>query len=202
MIRPRAIVLEDFGIRLEPLQRAHEAELEAAATDGSLWELDYTSVPEPGATAAYIEQALQGQEEGTMLPWVVRLGPSGKIVGSTRYHDIVADIGRVEIGYTWYSASYHGTHVNPACKLILMRHAFGTLGCGVVGLRTDDANLRSQRAIEKLGVHRDGSIRHSRRRKDDTISETVMYSLLRAEWPDVEVRLVERLSQLDVESSD
>ena len=129
-------------------------------------------------------------------------GPSGKIVGSTRYHDIVADIGRVEIGYTWYSASYHGTHVNPACKLILMRHAFGTLGCGVVGLRTDDANLRSQRAIEKLGVHRDGSIRHSRRRKDDTISETVMYSLLRAEWPDVEVRLVERLSQLDVESSD
>jgi RimJ/RimL family protein N-acetyltransferase len=196
MIDPRPVVLEGFGLRLEPLEPAHEAELESAAADGRLWELVYTSVPEPGAARQYIAEALEGRKAGHMLPWAVRLSASGQIVGSTRYHDIVADVDRVEIGYTWYAASHHGTHVNPACKLLLLRHAFEGLGCGVVGLRTDDTNLRSQGAIEKLGARRDGLIRHSRRRRDGTVGGTVMYSILRTEWPAVERGLAERLARL------
>ena len=201
MIDPKPVVVEGYGLRLDPLEPAHEAELKSAAADGELWTLVYTSVPEPGSTGDYIEQALAGQAEGHMLPWVIRLGDSSRVIGSTRYHDIVADIDRVEIGYTWYAASYQGTHVNPACKLLLMRHAFERLGCAAVGLRTDDANVRSQRAIEKLGARKDGVIRHSRRRRDGTAGGTVMYSLLRPEWPTVQKRLAERLSRLGIDAS-
>jgi N-acetyltransferase len=117
------------------------------------------------------------------------------IVGATRYHDIVAEIGRVEIGYTWYAKRWQRTHVNTACKLLLMTHAFETVGCGVVGLRTDAFNFKSQRAITELGAHKDGVIRHHHLRRDGTVRDSVMFSILSSEWPDVKRYLTSRVAR-------
>jgi RimJ/RimL family protein N-acetyltransferase len=195
MINIHSIPLEDHGVRLEPLVGEHHNELAAAAADGKLWELWFTSVPEPGQTERYIEEAIAGQKEGHMLPWAVRELKTGALIGSTRYHDIVAAIDRVEIGYTWYAKSWQRTHVNTACKLLLLGHAFDGLGCKVVGLRTDNFNFASQRAIEALGAKKDGVIRHHRARPDGTVRDTVMYSILASEWPDVKRHLTLRLAR-------
>ena len=128
-----------------------------------------------------------------MLPWAVRDLASGAIIGTTRYHDIVPAIDRVEIGYTWYGQSRQRTFVNTTCKLLLLGHAFDALGCKVVGLRTDGFNFRSQRAIEGLGAKKDGVLRHFGARKDGTTRDIVMYSILRNEWPDVRSHLELRL---------
>ena len=195
MINPQPVTLEMNGIRLEPMTVEHHDALEAVAADGRLWELWFTSVPEPGGMQAYIAAALKGQKDGHMLPWVVCELSSGAIVGTTRYHDIVSSIDRVEIGYTWYAQSRQRTHVNTTCKLLLLRHAFELLHCKVVGLRTDNFNFRSQRAIEGIGAKRDGVIRHHAARKDGTVRDSVMYSILAAEWSDVRRHLELRLTR-------
>lgn len=195
MITIAAVTLEGHGVRLEPLAPAHAEALAAAVRDGELWELWYTAVPEPDGISRYIAEALAGLEAGRMLPWAVRELGGNTIVGSTRYHDIVAPIDRVEIGYTWYAKSWQRTHVNTACKLLLMRHAFDTLGCRVVGLRTDNHNQRSQRAIEALGAKRDGVLRHHQARKDGSARDSVMYSILLEEWPAVRRYLEGRLAR-------
>ena len=195
MIKPAPATLEGNGVRLEPLSEAHEKGLDAAAADGKLWELFFTSVPAPGETKLYIENALKGQKNGDMLPWAVCDLKSGEIVGSTRYHDIIAAADRVEIGYTWYAQRCQRTHVNTVCKLLLFSYAFEKLNCKVVGLRTDNFNFRSQRAIEALGVKKDGAIRHHWPRRDGSIRDTVMYSLLASEWPDVKRHLELRLKR-------
>ena len=195
MITVKPTQLEGSGILLEPLTLGHADALRAAAADGRLWELWYTAVPEPAKVEAYIETALAGQRDGRMLPWAVRELAGGSIVGSTRYHDIVAEIDRVEIGYTWYAKSWQRTHVNTTCKLLLLQHAFETLGCQVVGLRTDNFNFASQRAIEALGAKKDGVIRHHAARRDGTARDSVMYSVLRAEWRDVKRNLELRLAR-------
>ena len=182
-------------MRLEPLTAEHEGALRAAASDGELWKLWYSWIPQPGEVGAYIATALAGQAQGHMLPWAVRELRSGTIVGSTRYHDILADIDRVEIGYTWYGSSWQRTHVNTACKLLLFEHAFEALGCKVVGLRTDNFNFRSQRAIEALGAKKDGVIRHHHRRRDGSVRDSVMYSVLAQEWPDVKRNLEYRFDR-------
>jgi len=186
-------MLEGHGVRLEPLSQEHHDALAAAAGDGKLWELWFTSVPEPGKTHAYIAAALAGQEAGHMLPWAVREAASRTIIGCTRYHDIIAESDRVEIGYTWYAKRWQRSHVNTACKLLLLTHAFDALHCKVVGLRTDNFNFASQRAIEALGAKKDGVIRHHQPRRDGTIRDTVMYSILAAEWPDIRRHLELRL---------
>jgi RimJ/RimL family protein N-acetyltransferase len=191
----RPVVLEGHGVRLEPLAREHHDGLAAAAADGRLWELWFTSVPEPERTQAYIADALAGQAAGHMLPWAVRDLASGTIIGSTRYHDIVAAIDRVEIGYTWYGTRWQRSHVNTGCKLLLLGHAFDALGCRVVGLRTDNFNFASQRAIEALGAKKDGVIRHHQPRRDGTARDTVLYSILAGEWPDVRRHLELRLAR-------
>jgi RimJ/RimL family protein N-acetyltransferase len=195
VIHPAPVTLEGHGVRLEPLAPAHGDALAAAATDGRLWELWFTSVPEPGQTDAYIATALDGQRAGHMLPWAVRDLATDTIVGTTRYHDIVASIDRVEIGWTWYAASRQRTHVNTACKLLLLTHAFDALGCAVVGLRTDNFNFASQRAIAALGAHKDGVIRHHYPRRDGSVRDSVMFSILRGEWPDVRKHLTGRLAR-------
>ena len=195
MIDPRPVTLEGHAVRLEPLAAAHLDGIEAAAADGKLWELWFTTVPEPGKTRAWLEIALAGQEAKSMLPWAVRDLKSGAIVGSTRYHDIVLPADRVEIGYTWYAKSMQRSHVNTACKLLLLAHAFDKVGCKVVGLRTDNFNFTSQRAIEALGAKKDGVIRHHWPRRDGTIRDTVMYSIVAAEWPDVRRHLEFRLKK-------
>ena len=195
MINVQPAILEGDGIRLEPLTEAHHDALEAAAADGKLWELWFTSVPAPGGMQAYIADALKGQRDGHMLPWAVRDVASGEIVGSTRYHDIVPAIDRVEIGWTWYALRTQRSHVNTTCKRLLLQHAFDTLGCRVVGLRTDNFNFRSQRAIEGIGAKKDGVIRHHAARRDGTVRDSVMYSILAAEWPDVRRHLELRLAR-------
>lgn len=195
MNKPDPITLEGHGIRLEPLVYQHHDELLSAATDGKLWELWFTAVPEPGQTREYIANALAGQEAGHMLPWAVRELASGSIIGSTRYHDIVAPIDRVEIGYTWYAKHWQRSHVNTTCKLLLLGHAFDALGCKVVGLRTDNFNFASQRAIEALGARKDGVLRHHQARRDGTARDSVMYSILASEWPDVRRHLELRLAR-------
>jgi RimJ/RimL family protein N-acetyltransferase len=189
------VVLEGHGVRLEPLTAAHESGLATAAADGQLWELWFTSVPRPELTAAYIADALEGQRAGHMLPWAVRELQTDALAGTTRYHDIVAPIDRVEIGYTWYAASWQRSHVNTACKLLLLGHAFEAMECRVVGLRTDNFNFASQRAIAALGAKKDGVIRHHQARRDGTVRDSVMYSILAAEWPDVKRHLVTRLAR-------
>jgi N-acetyltransferase len=195
VIQAQPVTLERDGIRLEPLGIEHESGLVAAASDGRLWELWFTTVPVPEAMAAYIATALAGQRDGHMLPWAVRDLTSNTIIGSTRYHDIVLAIDRVEIGYTWYAKSRQRTAVNTTCKLLLLAHAFDTLGCAVVGLRTDNFNFRSQRAIEGLGAKKDGVIRHHAMRRDGSVRDSVLYSILAGEWPDVRKHLELRLAR-------
>lgn len=188
----QAVRLEDGDLVLEPLQLEHETGLREAAADGALWTLWFTSVPEPEQTRAYIEAALRQQQEGSRLPFAVRW--QGRIVGSTSYHDIVPAIARLEIGYTWYAKSMQRTALNTRCKLLLMSHAFDTLGAQLVGWRTDIHNLVSQRAIERLGALKDGVLRHHYPRRDGTVRDTVMYSMTAAEWPAARDRLRERLA--------
>jgi len=196
MKTPLPISLEGHGVRLEPLAREHHDALIAAARDGHLWTLWFTSVPTPDETNSYIAAAHAGQAAGNMLPWAVRDLASKTIVGSTRYHDIVTAIDRVEIGYTWYAARCQKTHINTACKLLLLAHAFDVLGCRVVGFRTDNFNFASQKAIAALGAKKDGVLRHHQARRDGTVRDTVLFSILASEWPDVKRHLDLRLARL------
>ena len=191
------VVLCDRGIRLEPLERAHEAGLRAAAADGALWNLRVTSVPEPEQTATYIETALAQRAEGSRLAFAVVDEASGQVLGSTSYHDILPAVKRLEIGWTWYAQRVQRTHVNTVCKLMLMQHAFETLGARIVGWRTDNFNFASQRAIERLGAKKDGVIRGQALRRDGTIRDTVMYSLSAFEWPESRAQLLDRLRRHD-----
>jgi N-acetyltransferase len=195
LIHPIPVVLEGRGIRLEPLTEDHHEALAAATKDGRLWELWFTAIPPPDGMPAYVAEALKGQRDGHMLPWVVLDLAADAIIGSTRYHDIIPAIDRVEIGYTWYRESSQRTHVNTTCKLLLLQHAFESLGCKVVGLRTDNFNFRSQRAIAALGAKLDGVIRHHAMRRDGTVRDSVMYSILVTEWPDVKRHLEARLAR-------
>jgi RimJ/RimL family protein N-acetyltransferase len=195
MISPGPITLERDGVRLEPLTSDHLDALKAAAADGELWNLWYASVPTAEQTATYIADALAGQQAGHMLPWAVRERTTDTVIGTTRYHDIVAKIDRVEIGYTWYAKRWQRSRVNTVCKLLLLEHAFDTLGCAVVGLRTDNFNFTSQRAIEALGAKKDGVIRHHAARRNGTVRDTVIYSILRSEWRDVRRHLEQRLAR-------
>ncbi len=195
MISVQPVELEGHGVRLEPLEPRHAADLAAAAADGALWELWFTVVPAPTETQSYVELALTRLQEGKMLPWAVRDAASGKIVGSTRYHDIAPAIDRVEIGYTWYAKSWQRSHVNTSSKLLLLTHAFETVGCKVVGFRTDKFNFTSQRAIEALGAKKDGVIRHFGTRRDGSARDVVMYSIIASEWPEVKLHLTRRLER-------
>ncbi|MES2298117.1 MAG: GNAT family protein [Pseudomonadota bacterium] len=191
-IQVEPVTLALNGVRLEPLTLAHADGLRAAARDGELWNLRVTSVPEPEHAEQYIRDALGTP---TRLPFAVIDAASGAVIGSTSYHDIVAPIGRLEIGYTWYAKRHQRSHVNTSCKLMLMAHAFDTLGASMVGLRTDVLNLTSQAAIERLGAQRDGVLRHHHLRRDGSVRDTIMYSMLRAEWPAIRARLQARLAR-------
>lgn len=182
-------------VRLVPLTAEHSPGLEAAAADGELWNLRFTSVPTPGDAAAYIETALAAQAAGHRLPFAVLDATTGEVLGSTSYHDIAPAVERLEIGWTWYAKRVQRSAVNTTAKLLLLTHAFETLGAQLVGWRTDNFNHASQRAIERLGAKRDGVIRHHALRRDGTVRDTVMYSLTVGEWPEVKAHLNWQLSR-------
>ena len=189
------ITLSTQGVTLRPLTLDDEAGLKAAAADGELWKLRITSVPEPEHTRRYIEDALAMREAGHRFAFAVTDAATGEVLGCTSYHDIVPVIKRVEIGWTWYAKRVQRTHVNTAAKLLLLTHAFETLGCHVVGWRTDNFNFASQRAIERLGAKKDGVIRGHALRRDGTIRDTVMYSMRSGEWPEAKAQLMYLLRQ-------
>jgi len=188
--------LQDDHVVLEPLSPDHVPALEAAAADGALWNLWFTGVPAPGETQAYVEKGLRGQAEGLMLPFAIREKGSGEIVGTTRYYDIVPELPRLAIGYTWYAKRWQKSHLNTACKRLLLQHAFEVVGCVAVEFHTDLRNLDSQRAIERLGARREGVLRAHKRRRDGSLRDTVCYSVLATEWADVNRWLDLRLGRL------
>ncbi|MEG0920083.1 MAG: GNAT family protein [Comamonas sp.] len=183
------------GLLLTPLGVQHEDGLRSAAQDGELWKIRVTSVPEPENTRTYIQQALDMRAAGNRLAFAVIDEATGKLLGTSSYHDIAPALQRVEIGYTWYAQSVQRSHVNTSCKLALMTHAFETLGAAVVGWRTDNYNFASQRAIERLGAHKDGVLRHHALRRDGTVRNTVLYSMLAGEWPEAKAQLLYLLNK-------
>lgn len=189
------VILEKAPVRLVPLGLEHEEGLKTAAADGALWNLRFTSVPEPEATRAYIETALLGRAQGHRFAFAVLDAATGAVIGCTSYHDIVPAVERLEIGWTWYAASRQRSAVNTTCKLLLMEHAFEALGAQLVGWRTDNYNFASQRAIERLGARKDGVLRHHALRRDGTVRDTVMYSLAAGEWPEVKAHLLWQLER-------
>jgi RimJ/RimL family protein N-acetyltransferase len=189
------ITLSAHGVELRPMTLEDESGLRAAAADGELWNIRVTSVPEPDKTRQYIEDALAMREAGNRFPFVVVDSATGRVLGSSSYHDILPAVKRVEIGWTWYAKSVQRSHVNTTCKLLLLTHAFETLGCHVVGWRTDNFNFASQAAIERLGAKKDGVIRGHALRRDGTIRDTVMYSLRSGEWPEVKAHLLHALNK-------
>ncbi len=195
MIAVVPVTLERSPVRLAPLGLEHEEGLKAAAADGELWNLRVTSVPEPDKTRAYIELALAGREAGHRFPFAVLDAASGEVLGSTSYHDIVPAIDRLEIGWTWYAKRVQRSAVNTTAKLMLLQHAFDTLGARLVGWRTDNYNFASQKAIERLGAKKDGVLRHHAVRRDGTVRDTVMYSLTVGEWPEVRAQLEWQLAR-------
>jgi RimJ/RimL family protein N-acetyltransferase len=197
MLAVAPVTLADERIRLEPLGLQHVDGLKRAAADGELWTIRVTSVPDPDDTLGYVERALQAFAEGHRLAFAVLDAPTGEVIGSSSYHDIVPAVERLEIGYTWYAKSRQRSHVNASAKLLLMTHAFETLGARLVGWRTDNFNFASQRAIERLGARKDGVLRHHAVRRDGTIRDTVMYSMTAAEWPEAKAELESRLARKD-----
>ena len=183
------VTLSARGVTLVPLSLEHEDGLRAAAADGELWNIRVTSVPEPQQTRQYIEDALAMRAAGSRFAFAVTESATGTVLGSTSYHDILPAVKRVEIGWTWYARRCQRTHVNTTCKLLMMGHAFDTLGCHVVGWRTDNFNFASQAAIERLGAKKDGVIRGHALRRDGTIRDTVMYSLRAGEWAEARAQL-------------
>ena len=192
---PEPTVLQNRHVVLEPLSLSHVPALERAATDGELWKLWYTSVPAPGAMRDYVEAALRAQAAGSALPFAVRDRRDDAIVGSTRLFGFDPQLPRAEIGYTWYAAGRQRSHVNTACKLLLLAHAFDALHCVAVQFCTDRYNSASQRAIERLGAKRDGVLRAHRKRTDGSVRDSVVYSLTAAEWPDVRRLLESKLAR-------
>ena len=186
------VTLESRNVCLLPLSLEHEDGLRAAASDGQLWKLRVTSVPQPSEALSYIQTALQTDNR---FAFAVTDATTGVVLGTSSYHDILPAVKRVEIGYTWYAARCQRTHVNSTCKLLLMTHAFETLGCNVVGWRTDNFNFASQQAIERLGAQKDGVIRGHFMRRDGTIRDTVMYSMRAGEWPEAKAQLLYQLDK-------
>ena len=184
------VTLSARGISLVPLALSHEDGLRMASLDGELWQIRVTSVPEPKQTRQYIEAALAMRDAGNRFAFAVTDATTGKVLGCTSFHDIVPALKRVEIGWTWYAKSHQRTHVNTTAKLLMLTHAFETLGCHVVGWRTDNFNFASQAAIERLGAKKDGVLRGHALRRDGTIRDTVMYSLRSGEWPEVKAQLL------------
>ncbi|MDO5653422.1 MAG: GNAT family protein [Brachymonas sp.] len=192
------VTLSGHGIRLEPLSMAHQQDLVNAVSDGDLWKLPYANVPRPEAVPGGIAQGLQLQEVGWCVALAVIDIDSGKAIGTTSYHDILSAARRLEIGYTWFGLSWQRTQVNTICNFLMMEHAFEALDARMIGWRTDHMNLPFQRAIECLGVQKDGIIRGDRVRSDGSFRDTLLYSMAADAWPEAKARLQTQLAARQV----
>ena len=189
-----APVLQGRHVRLEPLQRGHAEGIAAAAADGKLWELWFTNVPRPGEVDAWIDGALAKQAAGEQVAVSVR-DADGRIVGSTRYYELLPDTPRLCIGYTWYARSVQRTGLNTEAKLLLLGHAFETMGCASVGFHTSTHNAASRAAIARLGAKEEGILRQHLRHRDGSLRDSVCFSVLDGEWPAVKAGLEQKLER-------
>ncbi len=194
MTWPEPVTLRGRHVTLEPLSRQHCEALSEATKDGELWKLWYTAVPTPDGMLAEINRRLDLQAQGSMLPFVV-LDAASSVVGMTTFMNIDAANRRVEIGSTWYSRRVQRTALNTECKLMLMQHAFETLGCIAVEYRTSFFNQRSRQAIERVGAKLDGILRNHQRHIDGTLRDTCVYSIIQTEWPTVKSHLTFQLDR-------
>lgn len=185
----KPITLKGKHVTLEPLEQHHLADIQAAAADGELWKLFFTSVPSPENTQNWLNIALEMQQQQKAVPFVVRENATGQIVGASRYCNMDINNKRLEIGYTWYAQRVQRSPVNTECKLLLLGHAFEEFGCIAVEFRTDWFNRRSQAAIERLGAKRDAVLRNHMILPDGRIRDTVVYSILHSEWTGVKKNL-------------
>lgn len=179
-------------VQLEPLRLEHADGLRAAASDGRLWELSFTNVPQPEDVEAWLEGALAKQVAGEQLAFTVR-DATGRIVGSTRYYELLPETPRLCIGYTWYARSVQRTGLNTEAKLLLLGHAFEALRCASVGFHTSTRNLASRAAIARLGAREEGILRQHLRHRDGTLRDSVCFSILDSEWPEVKAGLRAKL---------
>jgi RimJ/RimL family protein N-acetyltransferase len=186
--------LQGRHVRLEPLQPAHADGIRAAAADGNLWELWVTNVPVPGDVEAWIDAALARQAAGEQIAFTVR-DAQGRIVGSTRYYELLPDTPRLCIGYTWYARSVQRTGLNTEAKLLLLGHAFEALGCASVGFHTSTHNAASRAAITRLGAREEGILRQHLRHRDGSLRDSVCFSILDDEWPAVKAGLLQKLER-------
>jgi len=189
MAWPEPTTLRGAHVVLEPLSLAHHDDLVEAVQDGELWKLWYTVIPEPDKMREEIERRLDRQAKGAMLPFAVRDAHTGKVVGMTSYWNVEETHRRVEIGGTWYRKSMQRTPLNTECKLLLLTHAFESLNCICVELRTHFFNHASRRAIERLGAKLDGILRSNQILPNGSIRDTCVYSIIAAEWPTVKTHL-------------
>ena len=189
------IALRGTRATLEPLAHGHGDDLIEAVKDGELWQLWYTTVPEPEKMGAEIDRRLALQAKGSMLPFAVIDNTSGKAVGMTTYMNAEPAHRRVEIGSTWYRRSVQRTDLNTQCKLMLLTHAFETLDCIAVEFRTHFFNQQSRRGIERLGAKLDGILRNHSIMPNGTLRDTCVYSIIAPEWPTVKAHLTYQLSR-------
>lgn len=186
--------LRGYGVELQPLTESHVPNLIEAASDGNLWELFFTSVPNPDTMGETVRRFIAERSAGTTQPFAVCLSDAGRAVGMTSLCHIDAANRRAEIGYTWYAAARQGTGINAACKLLLLTRAFDDMGCIAVEFRTHWLNHRSRKAIERLGAKQDGILRSHKIMPDGTVRDTVVYSIIASEWPAVRTELNRRLT--------
>jgi RimJ/RimL family protein N-acetyltransferase len=181
-------------VRLEPLTAAHIPDLARVGLEEKIWHfMRYGNVETVEQLSAWVRELLDLQAKGTDLPFAVINLAKGRAIGSTRYLEIDHLNRSLEIGGTWYGLDYQGTLVNTECKYLLLKHAFEVLGCVRVWLKTDRRNLRSQRAIERIGAVKEGVLRNHMILPDGYIRDSVMYSILPQEWPQVKLKLETRL---------
>lgn len=186
--------LQGEHVSLEQLRPEHAQGLQRALSAGQLWELWYTSVPRPEEVVAYVDAALEAQRRGEVLVFAVR-SAAGEIVGTTRYYQLDRRVPRLAIGYTWYAEHVQRTGLNTQAKLLLLEHAFETLGCESVAFETSWFNQKSRAAIARLGARQDGVLRNHLRHRDGTLRDTVVFSIIAGEWPAVKRNLLGKLQQ-------
>lgn len=193
--RLKPVVLEGAGVRLDPLAMAHLRDLEIAAAYEDIWRWLPSSHHLPGTMRIFIDEALELQQAGLALPFAVVDLKTGRAIGSTRYHAIDLQHRRLEIGFTWTTPAFQRTHVNTASKYLLLRHAFDALGCRRVEFKVDAENAKSRAAVLRLGAREEGHFRKHMLYPDGRNRDSIFYSILDDEWPEIERRLAERLAR-------
>jgi N-acetyltransferase len=189
----KEVTLANAAVTLVPLSLSHTDALRRVATDGELWNARYSNIPFPGKEEVYIQHALNSCNDGSSLAFAVMEPANKTIIGTTRLYNYDAANSHIMLGYTWYAKKYHGTKINPACKLLLMTHAFETLGCEAVEFQLDSINHKSLAAVKKLGAIQDGILRHHKKRRDGSFRDTVSLSIISSEWPHIKLKLEQRL---------